>query len=68
MTFTDQVIANFKRKYPAAYQLYIDGDKGILRWLVDNIDSFKPDRPKYTVVAETKLVKVDPDGTHHFKD
>jgi len=67
MTFTNQVIANFRKKYPAAYQLYIDGDKGVLSWLIDNMDSFKPNRPKYVVVAQTRLLSVDPDGTHHYK-
>jgi hypothetical protein len=66
MTFTDQVIANFRKKYPFAYQLYIDGDKGILRWLIDNMDSFKPDRPKFVVIAKSKLQSVYPDGTHHY--
>jgi len=70
LTHTNQVINKLKSKYPIVFAKFKDGeaDMGILTWLIDNIDTIREKKLPYTVVKETNLHEVKPDGTHIYNN
>lgn len=58
-----------KKKYPYVYGRFEQGnaDLEVLRWVFDNYNSIKEDKPEYTVIKESRLLSVDTKGNHTFK-
>lgn len=62
-------IATLKKKAPYVHKRFEEGtaDISILEWIIGNIDTFKGNYPKHTVLKETRLSNVTKEGVHQYK-
>lgn len=70
MNYTQQVVSKLKKKYPIIYDRFAKGEAGLaeLNWIIDNIDKFREAKLPYTILKETNIKEVLPDGTHIYHE
>lgn len=60
MSITEDTISRLRVKFPAAYKMMLENpSKEMLRWFIENLESFKSKKPQYIIVKESRLLSVD---------
>ncbi len=64
---TGKSLQKLRSKYPVVWQSLMKGEPDAVRWLLDNQQLYRSEAPLYTVVQESRLLHVDKEGNHEYK-
>lgn len=64
---TGKSLQKLRSKYPVVWDKLMEGQPDAVRWMLSNYNLYRSDAPEYTVVQESRLISVDPQGNHTYK-